>query len=215
MKENTKTLVSIIAVALIIVLVGGGTYAYFTWASANNTSVTFTVTGGTMTIDGGGSIASTADHILAPAACTNTKYAIQRKVKVTAVNETTTPMTETIQLKVEDLSTTAGTLNQTNKNSLKWALVRATETQYNASTWLGCGTTIASGTFKDVSKGNTITLYSSDVAAVSTTTTYWYELYIWIDSAYSGSATSGTTVTDPLQALNLHLAWQGTMTNQQ
>lgn len=236
MKENKKLILSIIAVALIIVLIGGGTYAYWQWTSANNTSVTFTVTGGTMTIDGGGNITTTAK--LAPASCYNTKYAIQRKIKVTASNDTTTNMVETIQLKVNTLSTTSGTLNSTNKASLQWALVRSNETQHAASTWIltsqdACeaaaattnletkGTMLGEGTFSAISTNSVITLYNKDIApaktsqtATAVSTTDYYELYIWIDPDYTGTTTTGTTVADPLQDLTLKLVWQGTMTNQ-
>ncbi|MBR7041910.1 MAG: SipW-dependent-type signal peptide-containing protein, partial [Bacilli bacterium] len=54
--DNNKTIIAIVAVALLIALVGGGTYAYWSWRSNNNTAVSFTVSGGTMTIDGGGNI---------------------------------------------------------------------------------------------------------------------------------------------------------------
>ena len=58
MKSKEKLLMAIIAVTLIIVLVGGATFAYWTWRSSTNTSVTFTVQGGSITIDGGGNITS-------------------------------------------------------------------------------------------------------------------------------------------------------------
>lgn len=236
MKKNNKLIVSIIAVALIIILVGGGTYAYWMWVSAEDTSISFTVAGGTMTIDGGGDITTTA--LLAPAACTNEKYAIQRKIVVNAENVTNDSMVEVIQLQVKSLSTTTGTLNETNKASIEWALVRSDTTQHTANTWLeatnNCslsatsatdetslnitGTMLAKGNFSNISEGDTITLYDKEIVPSATdnvagTATDYYELYIWINPNYIGDATVGTTVKDALQDLKITLEWSGTMTN--
>ena len=214
--DNNKTIIAIVAVALLIALVGGGTYAYWSWRSNNNTAVSFTVSGGTMTIDGGGNI--TAKN-LAPAACTNTNYAIQRKVKVTMSNETTTPMVGTIKLNVVGLTASHGTLSSTHTQSLNYALVSVTSSEYSASTWKGCATNVATGTFSSYSTGSAITLLNNlSVPALSGTTagtaTYYYELYIWISPSYTGATSSGTTITDPMQDLTLNLAWAGSMTNQ-
>lgn len=235
MKENKKTIILIIAIVLVIVLLGGGTFAYWQWQTAQNTNVTFTVPGGNakMTINGGGNITT---KNLAPAACTNTTYAIQRKIKVTAENDTTTTMTETIQLKINAFTKGHGSDDHFNaaKANVRWALVRSNSTQHAASTWniSSCptdavaektsetlGTVLKSGTFSGLSANDIITLYSKDVAAAATaspgkaTTDDYYELYIWIDSRYEGQSTIDTTVTDPLQDMTLNLSWQGSMTN--
>ena len=215
--DNNKTLIAIVAVAMLIALVGGGTYAYWSWRSNNNTAVSFTISGGTMTIDGGGDI--TAKN-LAPAACTNTNYAIQRKVKVTLSNETSTPMGGTLQLKVNSLTASHGTLSSTHTQSLNYALVNVTATQYSATTsWQGCGTNVATGTFSSYSTGSTITLLNNlSVASAPSASTpgssiYYYELYIWISPGYTGVTSSGTTISDPMQDLTLNLAWQGSISN--
>lgn len=237
MKKEKKLPITVIIVAVIIVAISGGTFAYWQWTSATNTSVSFEVKGATLTIDGGGNITT---KTLAPAACYNTKYAIQRKIKVTAVNDTTTAMTETIQLYVNNLAVASGhdALNTSNKASLQWALVRSNATQHAASTWLltslsACeaaaattnletnGTMLGEGTFSNVSTGSTITLYNKDVAAAkattagaaAVTTTDYYELYIWIDPDYTGTTTVGTSSKDALQDLTLNLVWKGSMTN--
>lgn len=237
MKKNKKLPITIMIVAIVVVAISGGTFAYWQWTSATNTSVTFEVKGATMTIDGGGNITT---KTLAPAACYNTKYAIQRKIKVTATNDTTTNMTETIQLYVNSLTAATGhdALNSTNKASLQWALVRSNETQHAANTWLltslsACeaaatttnletnGTMLGEGTFSSVSTGSTITLYNKDVAAAKSTTagasavttTDYYELYIWIDPDYVGTPTVGTNSTDALQDMTLNLEWKGSLTN--
>lgn len=210
MKDREKLLITIIGVALIIVLVGGATFAYWTWRSSTNTAVTFTVQGGSMTIDGGGNITAKS---LAPAVCTNSTYAIQKKIKVTSTNDTGTDMTETLQLKITSLTPVTGrTLTDTQKQSIKWAIVKLSgESAYTSAT---CSSPTNQGTFSGLSTNSVITLYTAtgNAKANATTTTY-YKLFIWIDSAYSGTQTTGTTVTDPLQDLTLNLSWQGSMTN--
>lgn len=210
MKDKEKLLIAIIAVTLIIVLVGGATFAYWTWRSSTNTAITFTVQGGSMTIDGGGNITSKS---LAPAACNNSTYAIQRKIKVTSTNDTGTDMTETLQLKVTALTPVTGrTLSDTQKQSIKWAIVKLSgESAYSSTT---CSSPTSQGNFSGFSTNSVITLYTANGnAKANTITTTYYKLFIWIDPAYTGTTTSGTAVTDPLQDLTLNLNWQGTMSN--
>lgn len=232
MKKNRSLILSIVAVTAIIALVIGGTYAYWQWQSANNTVVSFTVSGGTMTIDGGGDINGT--KVLAPAQCTNTTYAIQRKVQVTATNETTTAMTGVVGLHIDALTAAQGTLNATNKAFIKYALVTTNQTQYEATgfskTADACATSAtAQGNFGSLSTGDDIALLSGlTVPAKSGNTngsfTGYYELYIWIDKTYGdnpdsnavvpGYGATGTTIIDPLQDLTLNLSWTGSMTNE-
>lgn len=210
MKSKEKLLMAIIAVTLIIVLVGGATFAYWTWRSSTNTSVTFTVQGGSITIDGGGNITSKS---LAPAACTNGTYAIQRQITVTSKNDTGTDMNEILQLKVTDLTPVTGrTLTEAAKQSIKWAIVKIPGTTAYAATT--CSSPSSQGTFENYSTGSVIPLYTATGnAKANATTTSYYKLFIWIDSGYTGTTTVGTTVTDPLQELTLKLDWQGSMTN--
>lgn len=226
--EN-KTILSILVVVLIIAVVVGGTFAYWSWSTntAQETAVTFQVSGGSLTIDGGGNITASdvnGGKLLAPAACTNTTYAIQRKVKITAVNETATAMTATVNLKVASLTAAHGTLNDTNKGNIKIALVPSDSTNHaKTTTWLGCTATgNQSKTMSGISTGSTINLigpsqssnsFKITVPANGTTNNY-YELYVWIDPSYTGETTQGNNVTDPLQDLTLNLTWDGSMTNE-
>ena len=98
----------------------GGTLAYWRWTSSNEqkTNVTFTVASGfSCSADGGGSITSN-DKVLAPAACTNTTYAIKRTI---TVSPTITQPNKTIYLdlwlKVNNIGT--GLSNSVN---MKYAL---------------------------------------------------------------------------------------------
>ncbi len=209
MKNNVKTIISVVAVLAIIAIVGGGTYAYWSWSTTEEqrTLVTISIKGGTMKIDGGGNI-STTERSLVPTTCTNTSSAIQRKIKVDSDNQTNMAMTESLQLKVDALTPAQGTLTTTNKASLKWVLVElANESEYTSSTWKGCTTTTNSGNFSNYATGNTITLKTSSIAA-GTSSTKYYELYIWLDSSYQHTNV-GTTQSDPMQNLTLNLSWTG------
>ena len=49
----------IIGVVLLLLLMIGGTYAYYKWSSSNNMNVNVKIDGGTVTFDGGSNITST------------------------------------------------------------------------------------------------------------------------------------------------------------
>lgn len=207
MKNNTKIIISVISVIAIIVLVVAGTYAYWAWSTSEEqrTTVVISVKGATMTIDGGGNITT---KTLLPTTCTNTTNAIQRKIKVESKNETNNTMNELLQLKINAFTPAQGTLTDTAKSHLKWALVELTsQDDYNNSTWQGCATPTKSGTFSGVVTGNTVTLNTGSLAAGVTSTKY-YELYIWVDSAYTHT-NIGTVQSDPMQNLTLNLSWTG------
>lgn len=207
MKNNTKIIISVVSVFLIIVAVIAGTYAYWAWSTSEEqrTPVVISIKGATMTIDGGGNITT---KTLLPTTCTDTTNAIQRKIKVDSNNETNGVMNELLQLDVKALTPAQGTLTDTEKANLKWALVGLTsETDYSSSTWKGCATPTKSGTFSGVVTGNTITLNTSSLAA-GTTSTKYYELYIWLDNAYTYTNV-GTVQSDPMQDLTLNLSWTG------
>ena len=91
MKERNKLIIAIIAVALIVIVVVGATYAYWQWTSnsAQNTAVTFTVPNKdaqlSASLKGGG---STTVNNLAPAACTNSTYAMMKPLLLTYANNT-------------------------------------------------------------------------------------------------------------------------------
>ena len=96
MEKKTKALIILVALTIIFTIIGG-TLAYFQWTSSNEqkTNVTFTVASGfSCSADGGGSLTSN-DVQLAPAACTNTTYAIKRTI---TVHPTITQANKTIYL---------------------------------------------------------------------------------------------------------------------
>lgn len=168
--DKKKIIISIIAVLLIVVLIAGGTFAWWTWTSTSNTAVTFTVQGGSMTIDGGGNI--TAQKLVPTDQCNHSTYAIHKKVTVTATNQTATSMTATVQLDLSDVPTA----------------LRTSNLKYTFSTTDSCTTGSPTGTLAGTTTPFTLTTFN--VAANSSETKEYY-LYIWLDSAETSSATQG------------------------
>lgn len=175
MKNNDKKkiIISIIAVLLIVVLIAGGTFAWWTWTSSNNTAISFTVEGGSMTIDGGGNI--TGQKMVPTDECSGT-YAIVRTVKVSATNQTSTSMTATVQLDLSGLP----------------SALRTSNLKYTFSETQGCTTGSPTGTLSGTTTPFTLTSFS--VAAGATVNKTYY-LYIWLDSAETSSATQGKSFT--------------------
>ena len=84
MKGKKKWIIVAIITVLLAVLVGG-TYAYWSWQVAANQRTTITLTYAndfSCSVAGGGDI-SNSDVNLAPTTCTNTNYAIKRVIEVT------------------------------------------------------------------------------------------------------------------------------------
>ena len=197
-EKDNKIIISIIAVAMIIALVGGGTYAWFRWVSANNTVVNITVAGGKYTLDGGGDI-TTDKTMVATDECNHSTYAIKRTITANTTNSTSTAMTAKIQLNPTTFPT------QLKISELKWVLT-------TSSTSCTSGI-VDSGDFSTVAENTIFELTSFTVPAETTTTqTNTYYLYIWLDSSYD-SLNTGTTVSDPIQNKTFTLELTGEMSN--
>lgn len=167
-KDKNKLILSIIAVILVIVIIAGGTFAYWTWTSTNNTAVSFTVSGGSMTIDGGGDI--TAQKMVPTTSC-NGSYAIVKTVKVNAVNSTNTSMTGTVNLDLTGLPATLKTAN------MKYFI--------SESSSASCST--PTGTFASSTNSKEIATFT---AAAGATVNKTYYLYIWLAHNASGNPAS-------------------------
>lgn len=199
-KDNRNLIISIIAVAMIIILAGGGTYAWLTWRSANNTVVNITVAGGTYTLDGGGNITS-GKNIAPTDQCNHSTYGIQRTITAKATNETTTNMIAYVQLNPSTFPTAFKNAN------IKWVLSTSSSNCTTASN------IVASGDFSNVVQGTKFTLTSFNVPAATTTVlTKTYYLYIWVAESYAVENV-GTTVTNSIQDKSFTLQLTGEMTN--
>ena len=167
-KDKNKLILSIVAVVLVIVLIAGGTFAWWTWNSANNTDVKFTIEGGTMTIDGGGNI--TAQKMVPTASC-NGSYAIVKTVKVNAVNSTNTSMTAKVNLNLTNLPAALKTANM----------------KYFISESSSAACTTPTGTF--ASSGNSMQIATFNVGAGATVNKTYY-LKIWLANNPAGNPAS-------------------------
>lgn len=193
-ENRNKVIISITIVALIIALVSGGTYAWWTWISADedDTAVNITVKGMTMILDGGGNI--TAQNLV-PTSCTSTTYAVQRTITYSVTNPTTIAATATIQLQPTTLPT------QLKNAKVMWKLTTAAN----------CGgTQVGNGTFSSASTSTPIDLTTVAVPANTTTAlTGTYYLSIWLDSTYTGTTNVGDTVNDTIQDKSMTLELTG------
>ena len=192
-EQTYKIILTIVAVLMLIVLVGGGTYAWWTWRSGTNTIVNITVSGGTYTLDGGGNI--TAQNLVPTDQCNGT-YAIKRTITAKATNNTNTAMTATVQLNPTTFPTQ----------------LRSQYLKYTVSTTNSC-TTSEIKTFESVVQDTPFEIAEFDVPASGSEEKTYY-LFIWLDSSYTPSTPNvGTTVNDPMQNKSFTLELTGTMTN--
>lgn len=199
-KDNKNLIVSIMAVAIIIILAGGSTYAWLTWRSANNTVVNIVVSGGTYTLDGGGNITS-GKNIAPTDQCNHSTYGIKRTITAKATNETTTDMTAYVQLNPSTFPTAFKNAN------VKWVLSTSSNDCTTASN------IVASGNFSNVVQGTKFTLTTFNIPAQTITPlTKTYYLYIWVAETYSVENV-GTTVTSSIQDKSFTLQLTGEMTN--
>lgn len=203
-KETNKLLISIIAVALIIAIIGGATFAYWSWQSntAQQTNVNVSVAGGNLTISGG-NVTNTGMYPTSD--CDGTGALVGGTATVTAVNQTESPMTVKLFIR-GTLSAKQGSLTTTNKGKLNWAVVQVASSTTTPSDNTCKTGAIASGTLTNVTTNTDINTGITFTAAASTTTTKYYKLYVWLDSTYSFT-NSGSAVSDPMQNLTVSVKW--------
>jgi len=193
--ETYKIILTVVGVLMLVALVVGGTFAWWTWRSSTNTTVNITVAGGTYTLDGGGNITSQS---LIPTDQCNGNYAIKRTITAKATNTTNTAMTAKVQLNPTTFPTVF------NSTYLKWTISDGTN---------ACSTTSpVPGTFSGVVQGTPMDIAEFTVGAGASVEKTYY-LFIWLDSSYSPQPNIGTTVSDPMQNKSFTLSLTGTMTN--
>jgi hypothetical protein len=222
MKERNKLIIAIVAVVLIVVVVVGATYAYWSWStnSAQATTIEFTVPTKdsqlSASLAGGG---TTTVSNLAPAACTNSTYAMKKAVVLTYKNLTT----QAAQVKA--------TLTVSNWNQPHTGTLRLSNLHYALTTGTAGGDNCNSGTNRTLVAGGTNSAFVTsgalpngsnytglnntvilDVPANTAETSKTYYLWVWLDAGDNGSNT-GATVTDPMQDITFKLTWTGTIEN--
>lgn len=209
-KENNKLVIALIAVVLIIVIVGGATFAYWSWSSndSQKTNVNITVTGATMIIDGN-NITNTGMYptVDCDGDSTGANGAlIGDTATVTVTNDTASPMQASLKIRAT-LTKSHGTLNETNRAYLKWAIVEMSSATATAVDNACSTNKVASGTLASVSASNTdIDTGITFVANANAITVKYYKLYVWLDSGYTFT-NSGSAITDPMQDLTISVKW--------
>ncbi len=229
--EKKQLFLAIIAVMLVIVLAGGGTYAYWSWQSADSqkTNVSVTIAGANLLIKGDNVTQAAGEYLFPIDTCT--ERALVGTATVTVANETESTMTTTLKLR-GSLSSSHGTLNDTtHKKHLHWAVV---ETSSGTVTSGSCSspttvtaisntcanvtdgaTNMDTGTFEGVTTGTdintTLKFVANGVPVNNTsgnvcTTTRTYRVYVWIDKDYTHT-NYGSTINDPMQDLSVVLTW--------
>lgn len=230
-KDNNKLIIAIAAVLLIIAIVGGSTFAYWSWQTATNqqTSVSVTIKGGSLNITG----TNVTSVGMYPTKDCDGAAALVGTATVTAKNETATDMLVTLKLR-GTITSSQGTLNSTNKAYLKWAVVETTSALGLSAADNACDTATYNGTLANVTTstdfdtGITFTAYRNDLTTTElnshkettinsgvATTVRTYKVYVWLDETYPYENT-GNTVTDPMQDLSISVKWSpaSTMTQQ-
>lgn len=230
-KEGYKTLLTLAAIVLIIIIISSATFAYWRWetASGQQTNVSVQVQGGTLVIDGT-NVTNTGVTLYPVKLANCASNALVGTATVKATNETETNMTVTLKLK-GTLTAAQGTLNATacgsdanddgnsdgNKDCLKWAVV---ETNSSFSSTTTCANATYKGTFASVGTntpietGITWTADGTSTGGTGKTTTKYYKVYVWLDSAYSYT-NKGTSVSDPMQNLKVTMTWSEDSTMKQ
>ena len=211
-KENKKLTFSIIAVLLLIAIIGGSTYAYWSWQTATDqqTLVDVTVRGGTLTIVGANvtntstNSGTQASYSLYPTnvavnGCnpSSNPAVLKGSATVTATNQTGTPMLVTLLLK-GTLTKTQGTLTTSNKGFLKWAVVEtttgiATAAATSATACVNAAVVSASGSFSSVGSNTDLTTGITWTAYKNNETTSHPELTITTDATNGNTATTKRT----------------------
>ena len=192
MNEN-KAIYIFLAIAIVMFLTVGATYAYWQWAtnSAQQTAISFTATSGiSCSANGGGNITS-SDVKLAPTSCTDPEYAIQRTITTSVTNNNQGSVYLSLNLKV---------------NSMASELAASENFKYALTTSPSSCTTdvIKAGTFTGATTNSTFTILEDQEYQTSPGTGTYY-LYIWLDETETNNNTQN-------KAFNLSLT--GVCTNQ-
>lgn len=230
MKDRNKLIIAIVAVLIIVALVGGATFAYWTWVSnsAQQTNVSFTLPedagGADMDADGDGNPdlyatlegnGTTTATDLKPTTC-NGSNAIVKTVTIKYRNQTVQAATISATLNVTAFTarSTSYLPTSTTLGYLKYALTTSSTS---------CTTGVQkNGTFNGLTFSSTVTptnlpltLFTQTISASAdgaggAEKTQTYYLYIWLDSSYEHTNT-GSVNSDPMQGLSFTTQWSGSI----
>ena len=161
-EEHRKKFYIIFGILCVIAAISGGTLAWYTWQSSNNTTVSFTVEGVDVIFDAGADITSSKLRPVSTKEVGVEKgYAIEKTI--TASSAVTAYLN--LYLTLEILP------NGLKEESFIWEI-------YKDNALVG------KGNFKDANQGDKITIVSNQKIESTTST---YKLYIWIDGENYGN----------------------------
>ena len=173
---NKKRIITIIIITMIIGIIIGGTFAYWTWQSASSEDTNITLTVGSnfsCSANGGGNITNT--RYFAPTTCLNQTYALKRKITTNITNTSGAPVYMDLWLNINSIDT-----GLSNSDNFMYVLT----TEDNNCT----DNIVASGNFKGKAANDKVELLSG----VTSGSTYY--LYIWLDAAETSQTTMNQSV---------------------
>ena len=161
-EEHRKKFYIIFGILCVIAAISGGTLAWYTWQSSNNTTVSFTVGGVDVTFDAGSDITSSKLRPVSTKEVGVEKgYAIEKTITASS------PVTAYLNLYL-----TLETLpNGLKEESFIWEIYKGTDL-------------VGKGNFKNNNQGDKITIASNQKIESATST---YKLYTWIDGENYGN----------------------------
>ena len=210
MKDRNKLILAIVAVVAIVVIVGGATFAYWTWITADEqqTAVQFKVEVGLDAELVGGAATNITD--LAPVSgCTASDHVAKLPLTLNYKNETTNGARVNATLTLSNFESPNGTPSTEDLAHLHYALTTSDASCTTDAIEGATGVfTATSGTLlNDVLIKNDITFKAPDNIGSQD-----YYLWIWLDKDY-GHQNIGNTNSDPMQNITFTLTWSGQINN--
>lgn len=182
-----KDAILFISIFCVLALISGGTYAYWMWQSDTNKSVIFNTSKSIeeYIIYDEGESHFVGDFQPSTNYCGGMSNTLSFSINTANANEEELAqlnkgiLVNTIYMDVNSIQS-----NISASDSVHWVLVAGDSNV--------CSGYVATGTFKGVKSGDTITLLTDEVITTSTKT---FTVWIWIDSAGSNlSSLSGETI---------------------
>lgn len=177
---NKKDVILFITIFCVLALISGGTYAYWSWSSNTSKSVVFNTSKGIeeyITYDAGDS------HFVGDFKDSSTFCdGLHNTVTMSKVVDASEMMLiGTLKMDVNSIES-----NMKSTDALGWAVISGDGTSCTSDT-----TALASGTFKNVNSGTTLTLLEDMFIGTSAAS---YTVYIWLNTATASDALSGETL---------------------
>ena len=212
MKDRNKLILAIVAVVAIVVIVGGATFAYWTWITGTEqqTGVSFTVSEdalkGQLNATMIGGEATNITDLAPVSACTAGEHVAKLPLTLNYENNTTNGARVNATLTLSNFTAQNGTPSTEDLSHLHYAL---TTSDANCTTDAITG---ASGVFTATSGKLLDNVLILNNIGINATGSQNYYLWIWLDKDYEHQ-NIGNTNSDPMQNVTFTLTWSGEITN--